>query len=183
MSKIIEKLNMIDKRGDRGMTSLFSGERVSKASLRTEALGDLDELQSILGLARYHAQKPRIKKEILELQQDLFIVGSEIATSDGQKDLLAQRVDKTWLERFERKVQAMHDVAPIPKSFVIPGDVLSCAYLHLARAVSRRCERKIVRLVEEKVIANEFLMSWANRLSVYFFLMAQFENDKQRVKK
>ncbi len=183
MPKVSEKLNLIDKRGDRGTTSLFSGERVSKSSLRTSALGDLDELQSILGLARYFAKKPRIKKEILELQQDLFIAGSEIATSDAQKDLLAQRVDKVWLGRFERKVQALHDVTQIPKNFVIPGDILPCAYLHLARAVARRCERNVVKLAEEKIIENENLLAWMNRLSIYIFLMAQFEGTKQRIKK
>ena len=183
MSKTIEKLNLIDKRGDHGTTSLFSGERVSKSSLRTDALGDLDELQSILGLARYYAKKSRIKKEILELQQDLFIAGSEIATSDGQKNLLAQRVDKVWLDRFERKVQALHDITAIPKNFIIPGDILSCAYLHLARAVARRCERKAVKLAEENMLANEHLLAWMNRLSIYLFLMAQFEDTKQRTKK
>ena len=177
------KLNLIDRRGDRGTTSLFSGERVSKSSLRPEALGDLDELQSILGIARYFAKKARTKKEILELQQELFLLGSEIATTEKEKSsLLSKRLDKTRLEQFEKKVQSLHDATPIPENFVIPGDHLATAYLHHARAVARRCERKIVRLFEIHEIQNEHLLAWINRLSIYLFLMAQFENIKQRIK-
>ncbi|OGX24372.1 MAG: ATP:cob(I)alamin adenosyltransferase [Omnitrophica WOR_2 bacterium RIFCSPHIGHO2_01_FULL_48_9] len=178
-----QKINLIDKRGDLGTTSLFSGERISKSSLRPEALGDLDELGSILGLARYHAKKLRIKKELLDLQRELFIVGSELAISPAAPVHLPQCMDQSRLAQFEAKVESLNKAAPIPEGFVISGRSLSAAYLHQARTVARRCERKVVRLFEAKEISNTCLLAFLNRLSVYLFLMAQYEDSKPDVVK
>ncbi len=179
-----QKIDLIDKRGDYGTTSLFSGERVSKSSLRPEALGDLDELGSVLGLARYHAKKKRIKTELLDLQRELFVVGSQLATTHhGTPATSHPLLDKNWLDQFERKVKNLHEATAIPKGFVISGRDLSAAYLHQARAVARRCERKVVRLFEAEEISNKRLLAFFNRLSVYLFLMAQYEDAKPNLAK
>lgn len=173
-----KKIIITTKVGDRGTSRLFSGEVVSKTSARLEAYGDLDELVSLLGMARYHAKSKRIKSEILELQRVLFMVSSELATTIAKLDKLPKRVDEKFLSDFEKKVQSLYEATPIPHGFVIPGSTLSSCFLDQARAIARRAERKVVKLYEEKEISNEKLLVWMNRLSDYLYLMARFEEEK-----
>ena len=173
-----KKIQISTKLGDQGYSSLFSGEKVLKNSPRLEAYGNLDELVSFLSLARHHVRKSRLKKEILNLQKNLFIVSSELATADVKLNQLKQRVDEAMLTNFERTVESLFNVTDIPNGFVIPGTTLASAYLDYARAMSRRCERKIVELFENKHIDNRFLLVWMNRLSEYLYLMARFEEGK-----
>ena len=172
-----EKINMINKAGDKGQTSLYSGERISKSSLRVDTLGDLDELVCVLGVARYHAQKKRIKKEILDAQRDLFIAGSELATTKANKNKLPKIIDPQFLNSFEEKVKTLQEDTALRGGFVIPGNSLCASYLHQARTIARRCERKVVGLLEEKEIDNEHLLVYFNRLSVYLYLMAWHEDE------
>ena len=164
--------------GDRGATRLFSGEEVSKNSLRIEAQGDLDELGCVLGIARLHTRKKSVQKDILALQRDLFIIGSELATTALQSSQLPRRVDEDFLSVFEKKRDALHAVTRIPSGFVIAGASVSSAWLDLARAVSRRMERRVVTLFERKEMDNRFLLIWVNRISDYLYLLARFEEGK-----
>ena len=174
----MKKISITTKTGDQGKTGLFSGERVSKYSPRLEAYGDLDELVSVLSIARHHVQSDDMKKEILALQQTLFIAASELATTPAKLQKLPRRIDEQLLKAFDEKRQALEDQVEIPQGFVIPGNTLASAYLDFARTIARRCERKIVHLLEEKTIANGRLVIWFNRLSDYLYLLARFEEKK-----
>ena len=173
-----KRVNLISKEGDRGISSLYSGEQISKSSERLEALGDLDELVSVLGVARAHAQKKRIKEELLDVQRKLFIAGSELATTDEKLKTLPSRVDHLFIENFEKQVQRLHDDTALNPGFIIPGNSISAAYINHARAIARRCERRAVRLFENKEISNDNLLIFLNRLSVYLYLMVRFEDPE-----
>lgn len=172
------KFSITTKRGDKGKTRLFSGEEVSKYSPRLEAYGDLDELVSMLGVARLHVRKEEIKDAILFVQRSLFVAGSELATTKEKLQKLTKRVDGEMLKLLDAKRDALEEVTPIPRGFVVPGGSLASAHLDHARTVARRCERKIVKLFEDKQIENEMLIVWFNRLSDYLYLMARFEEGK-----
>lgn len=171
-----KKFSITTKTGDQGFSRLFSGEKVLKNSPRLEAYGDLDELVSLLSVARHHVQNKIFKDDILFLQRNLFTIASELATTAEKLARLKTRVDDRMLQTLENKRIALEEQVEIPEGFVIPGaNSLSAAYLDLARCVARRCERKIVGLLKTKDITNEIVLVWFNRLSDYLYLMARFE--------
>ncbi len=161
--------------GDRGTTRLFSGEEISKDSLRTEAYGDIDELVSILGVVRSMTLNPDVKQRVLEIQHRLFDAAAELATSLGQVHLLKRRIDEAVLAAFERERDELESRIVMPGDFIMPGGTTAGAHLDVARAVSRRCERKAVRLVENGFVQNQHLIIWLNRLSDYLWLLARLE--------
>lgn len=161
--------------GDDGRTDLFSGERVAKNSPRTEAYGDLDELNSILGLARATVEMEGLKPLLEELQQDLFVVGSELATTSGRVETLTHRVNPAFLERLDSHRDRMEAGITMPGGFIVPGGTAAGATLDFARSVARRFERKVVTLAQEGEVTNESLLAWVNRLSDYLWLMARME--------
>ena len=175
----MKKFSITTKTGDKGYTHLFSGEQVLKNSPRLAAYGDLDELVSLLSVARCQTQNKTLKEDILFLQRSLFTIGSELATTPTKISRLKKRIDDQMLKTLEDKRIALESVVEIPRGFVIPGgNSLAAAYLDLARAMARRCERRIVELSEKKEISNETLLIWFNRLSDYLYLMARFEEKK-----
>lgn len=172
----MKKFSITTKTGDQGFSRLFSGEKVLKNSPRLDAYGDLDELVSLLSVARHHVQNEILKEDILFLQRDLFKIASELATTAEKLTRLKTRVDHQMLQTLEDKRMVLEEQVEIPKGFVIPGgNSLSASYLDLARCIARRCERKIVGLLEEKEISNTIVLVWFNRLSDYLYLLARFE--------
>ncbi len=163
--------------GDRGMTRLFSGEEVSKGSQRPEACGDVDELVSALGLARAHVRKDEVRDAILHLQRSLFTVAAEVATSRGKIGLLAERVDAAMVQDLDRKRATLEQRIKMPSGFIIPGGSVGAAHLDYARAVARRCERRVVALAGGE-IPDEHLLVWMNRLSDYLWLLARQEEGR-----
>lgn len=165
------------RKGDRGTTFLLSGEEVPKDSPRTMAYGDLDELVSILGVARCHVKNEELRREILVLQRDLFNAGAELATSPEKVSHLKQRIGEAELARFDAQREKWEQRITMPDGFIIPGGVgcLSAAHLDHARTVSRRLERRVVGLVREKLVENPVLLRWLNRLSDYLWLIARVE--------
>jgi cob(I)alamin adenosyltransferase len=165
------------KKGDQGFSRLFSGEKISKNSPRLEAIGDVDELISILGLARCYAQRKETKETILALQRALFIVGAELATAKKKFSRLPRRIDQDAISRIEALMDFSPGTATVFKGFVLPGNTPSSTYLDYARSVARRCERKAVGLFEAEEITNKHLIVWLNRLSDCLYLMARSEED------
>ncbi len=161
--------------GDKGFTRLFSGEEVPKDAPPLEFLGDLDELVSVLGVARLHAVQPETREAILAVQRDLFRVGSELATAPDQAALLSGRVDTESVRQLEARGRALEASQPMPANFVIPGATLAAAHLDLARAVARRCERRVAALHRSGWCRNEHVLAWMNRLSDYLWLLARSE--------
>ncbi len=165
--------------GDDGGTHLFSGERVAKNSPRTEAYGDMDELNSLLGMARASVEHPGLPPLLEELQRDLFVVGAELATTGGHVDKLPSRVTEAFLERLDLHRDELEESVEMPGGFVLPGGTPAAGILDLARAVSRRFERKVVTLQQEGDVSNPHLLAWVNRLSDTLWLMARLEEGER----
>jgi cob(I)alamin adenosyltransferase len=160
--------------GDKGQTSLVGGKRVSKASARVEAYGDVDELNSALGIVRSEAQDDEIREIITEIQNDLFIIGADLASPP---EIKVPRMGKERIRELEKIIDKfLGELEPL-KEFILPSGQGGGPYLHLARAVSRRAERRIVKLVEEAEM-NENVLAYVNRLSDLLFVMARIENKR-----
>jgi len=163
------------KTGDEGMTSLYSGERVFKDDPRPDAYGTVDELETLLGIARLLCLKEENKENILFLQRSLFAVNSEIATTPENRGRLKTRVDADFLKALEDRREDLDAAIELPPGFVVTGGNLASAQLDHARSVSRRAERRIIHLFREGLIDNKFILVWFNRLSDYLYLLARSE--------
>jgi cob(I)alamin adenosyltransferase len=175
-------LNRIYTRtGDGGTTRLASGAKVSKASLRVEAYGGVDETNAAIGLARLHTSgDARLDPILARIQNDLFDIGADLATppvADEKRPAL--RILDSQVDRLEAEIDAMNDhMAPLT-SFVLPGGSAAAAALHLARTICRRAERTAVALAAEEPVSPA-AMKYLNRLSDLLFVAARFANDEGR---
>jgi cob(I)alamin adenosyltransferase len=166
--------------GDEGETGLFGGGRVRKDHPRTAAYGDVDELNSTIGLARA-AEPVELFDELLEaVQRDLFSIGGRLATPEPEK--VAKTIAKAVLppERaasFERLMDDAERELPPLRAFVLPGGTPKAAALHLARTVCRRAERSVVHLALENEVPAEILV-YVNRLSDLLFTLARLANHR-----
>ena len=165
--------------GDRGTTSLMNGQRVSKAHLRVETYGSIDELNSAIGvvLAEVQSYSSKLKAELVRIQNDLLEIGSALANPKAKGlNYLEKRV-----KEFEKLIDYMTQKLPPLVNFILPGGGKAGSLLHLARAISRRVERKIVALnTKEKTDKN--IIIYVNRLSDLLFTMARFANFKEKKK-
>ena len=175
--------------GDRGKTSLFSGERVPKDHERIEAYGDLDELNSLIGALSASLPQPLgdIRSELENIQSDLFHIGAWLATSPGAPaaDLLPP-LDSARASALERSIDRYDEKLPRLKGFILPGGDMSSAWSHVARTVCRRTERRVVRLaagVTDPIAAEQLKRAivYLNRLSDYFFVLARHINRTQEI--
>jgi cob(I)alamin adenosyltransferase len=166
------KLNKIyTKTGDGGSAGLVDGSRVSKASLRMIAIGEVDEANAAIGVAIAALEEGAITDHLLEIQNDLFDLGADVATP-GEIDG-ALRIVASQVERLERDIDVMNTrLAPL-ESFILPGGSAAVASLHLARAIVRRAERAAVALNEAEPL-NPQLLAYLNRLSDHLFVAARF---------
>jgi len=177
------KLNKIYTRtGDNGTTGLVAGPRRKKHDLRVESYGDVDEVNSCIGLVRQHlADHPVLDRMLLRIQNDLFDLGADLATPEtGRKlDYEPLRIVQAQVDRLEEEIDRLNaDLQPL-RSFVLPGGTPAAAGLHLARTVARRAERRIVALrdnAEETV--SDAAAAYINRLSDFLFVAARWVNDK-----
>lgn len=175
------------KTGDQGKTSLLSGERVTKDCINLRTVGDVDELNAVLGVVVAHMQNFEKEKEFLrdlrvyiqEIQRDLFKVGAELVALQSQL-LEAGKIrvlGVLQVETLEKKIDAMWGEMPPLKNFILPGGSLLGAYLHEARTICRRTERELVALGKEKDVRPE-LFQYFNRLSDFLFATARWVNFK-----
>lgn len=163
------------KTGDDGSTGLIGGTRVEKDSLRVSAYGEIDELNSYLGLIRTLAEKSTqesLVKQTSIIQNELFDIGSLLATNDQEQWPNMPHIDQKQIERLEAWIDQITDRLPELKSFVLPGGTELNAHLHIARTICRRAERSIVKLSHsEKIAPNIF--KYVNRLSDLLFCLAR----------
>ena len=166
------KLNKIYTRtGDGGSAGLVDGSRVSKSSLRMAAIGEVDEANAAIGIAIAELSKDAISDQYLEIQNDLFDLGADVATPGPVEGAL--RVASSQVERLERDIDVMNaGLAPL-ESFILPGGSRAVAALHLARAIVRRAERAAVALDETEPL-NSQLLAYLNRLSDHLFVASRF---------
>lgn len=172
-------LNKIYTRtGDAGETALGNGTRVAKHSARVTAYGTVDELNSVLGLARLHATG-EADEAMARIQNDLFDLGADLCRPDMEKDASAEypplRVAPAQVDRLEREIDAMNgDLEPL-RSFVLPGGLALAAHLHHCRTVCRRAERLSVELATIESV-NDAAVKYLNRLSDWFFVASRVAN-------
>jgi len=174
---MVQLTRIYTKGGDRGKTSLGDGTRVLKDNLRVEAIGDVDETNSTLGLIYTYMENKQIQEEIRSLQQDLFDLGADLCcplppeASESRLQIQEGRVkDLEKMIDFYNK-----DLEPLT-SFILPGGTVVSSYLHLGRTVCRRAERKCVSLSQKEYV-NPFVLEYLNRLSDFLFVLSRFLND------
>ena len=187
------------KTGDSGTTSLFGGKRVDKNSARIRAYGEVDELNSLIGVivsdlrhsgeqsdsrtdsgqARMTDQKLVINKKLLRIQTELFVLGANLATPSDVKTKVP-KITKRHIKRLEEEIDSWSDKLPKLRNFILPGGSTIGSKLHLARTVARRAERSIVNLTAQEKI-NKNILPYINRLSDWFFVMARYVNKQENI--
>ena len=166
--------------GDSGETSLFGKGRVRKTDPRITALGDLDEAQSAIGVARAMAPKSALGRQLLELQQGLYVAMSEVATPRDDLARLPTRLDDAALAKVDSALEWLKARTPIEGRFVIPGERPIPAALDYARTVARRAERSVVACVDAGTVSGEVLLPWLNRVSDLLFVLARSAEGASR---
>jgi cob(I)alamin adenosyltransferase len=167
------------RRGDDGSTGLFGGPRVRKDDLRVGAYGEVDELNSALGVAREELLAPA-QKDILAivdaLQSELFTLGAELATPQADKAPRdVPHIGAEMVARMEKDIDRFTAELPEMRQFILPGGSRAGAALHLCRTVCRRAEREAVRLAREEAVSPHVL-AYLNRLSDLLFVLARAAN-------
>lgn len=166
-------------RGDDGTTGIISGKRVSKADKLIEAIGDLDELNSAIGVAMSYIDDQIVVAGLRAVQNDIFVLGANLASTNEQKIDKAQ-IKPESLSRLEASIRDLGEKAPELKQFVLPGGSRASSHLHLARAMARRAERSVVAAGKEYKV-DKAVMAYLNRLSSYLFVAAVYLNAKDKI--
>jgi cob(I)alamin adenosyltransferase len=162
-------------RGDKGETSLFSGEQVDKDSPRVAAYGSLDELNSILGVAQAFCLNQKVRETVGSLQNELFTAGTDLATRNTGKRKINRIQKKNW-RQLEARIDLLQESLPPLRDFILPGGISGAALIHLARTVCRRAERLLMTLKKKEADVNPELIVYLNRLSDLLFVLARYEN-------
>ncbi len=170
------KLNKIyTKIGDKGSTQLGDGKMVNKDSLRVDAYGSVDEANATIGLSILRTNI-KIKKILKIVQNDLFDLGADLCIPD-KKNTQKLKITKDRVDYIEEKIDNFNKELSSLNSFILPGGSESSSYLHIARTVTRRAERKTVALSKKEKI-NPITIIYLNRLSDLLFVLARYTNNK-----
>jgi cob(I)alamin adenosyltransferase len=166
---------IFSKKGDQGTTSLLTGERISKASLRPDAYGTLDEASSALGLAKTFTLNETILETIQAVQEDLLMVGARLSdtASDSEYSIGTERI-----QRLEEWIVKIQEEVPIPRRFIYPGVNSVSASIDLARSIIRRAERVATALKEAGEIDSPEVHAYLNRLADFLFILARYAEKK-----
>lgn len=191
-------MKIYTRTGDKGTTGLFGGKRVRKDNIRIEAVGAIDEVNSVIGVAIVQiinqppkaslatGEKSLIRNQLSKIQGDLFEIGAVLATPQRvrvkekriHKEFTSHLKDRT--SEFEELIDGLTTKLPPMKSFILPGGSKEGAFLHLARTVCRRAERRIVAFSQKERVDRE-IIKYMNRLSDLLFTMARFVNTQKNI--
>lgn len=167
-------MKIYTKTGDKGETGLFGGKRIAKDADRIEAYGTVDELNAILGVVRSFRLPEAVDKVLVQIQRDLFVVGSELATPE-EKISGFTKITSENVSSLEQSIDRFDANLPKLSSFILPEGTAAAASLHFARTVCRRAERRIVHLSKSERV-GEHVVIYLNRLSDLLFVLARFVN-------
>lgn len=174
-------MRIYTRSGDSGDTGIIGPDRVPKDDPRIHAIGDLDELNAVLGLARAEAPTADLEAVIAELQSQLFVLGSDLARPyPNHGGSTAPRISDAEVLKLEQNIDAFQARLPQLNAFILPGGSRCAACLHLARAVCRRAERSAVAL-SRRANLNPAVLPYLNRLSDLLFVMARLANSQASV--
>jgi len=168
-------MKIYTRTGDKGETGLLGGKRIPKSSVRLHACGSLDELNASLGIVVSDPVLPKpLQQQLLRLERLLFVVGTSVASPEGNRQKLP-RITPEDVLRIEEWIDALSKDLPELKNFILPGGSPLGALLHQARAICRRAERWIIALHEKEPV-DETVIAFMNRLSDYLFVAARSAN-------
>ncbi|MBS2034281.1 cob(I)yrinic acid a,c-diamide adenosyltransferase [bacterium] len=167
---------VVTRTGDGGKTALIGGERVSKGSLRVDSYGEVDELNSSLGLAVALIHDKPAMDLIHAIQHRLFTLGADLAAPEG---VAVPRITAEHVQELEESMEPLMDELPPLEEFILPGGGPGGAALHMARAIARRAERATVALASHEPV-NEHAIIYLNRLSDFLFVLARVVNKRQQ---
>lgn len=169
---MVQLTRIYTKGGDKGKTSLGDGSRVSKNAARIQAIGAVDECNSVLGVAALYLEHVPLS-DIRRIQNDLFDLGADLCIPATENKLTVSDQQAVWLEQ---QIDKMNEKLDPLKSFILPGGTKASAYLHHARTSVRSAERLVVGVSEEQTISSA-VVQYLNRLSDYLFVAARIENN------
>lgn len=176
-------MKIYTRTGDKGETGLFGGGRVPKDHHRVAAYGDIDELNSVIGVVRAAAGQQFFDQLLESIQRDLFAIGGHLATPDPgrvAKSLEKGALSAERITEFERQMDEADQTLPPLRAFVLPAGSLTAASLHLARTVCRRAERSVVHLAHDHEVPELFIV-YLNRLSDLLFTLARLANHREGI--
>jgi cob(I)alamin adenosyltransferase len=160
------------KRGDKGQTSLPGGIRISKGEMRVEASGSVDELKACMGLARSFCEDPEVNALTKAFQRELFAIGSAISTKPGGRRPIPEITDE-MVKRLDEHSTRIEGTPGLLRDWTLSGDLRSSAAYDVARAVCRRAERNVVRLVTAGETIQPNVLAYLNRLSDILWLFSR----------
>ena len=167
------------KTGDKGETSLYDPKdarrrRVSKNSLKINAIGAVDELNSFVGVTKSTSQDKLLLKKLEKVQENLLTIGSILAGS-------SLRFYESKTKTLEKEIDKIEAKLPVLRNFILPGGGVTASHLHYCRSVTRKAERRLVALNKKEVVKPQIL-TFVNRLSDYFFMLAREQNWQSKTK-
>ena len=163
-------------RGDSGNTGFLGEGRVSKSSVRIEAVGSVDEANAALGLARALTDNEKVQEIILQAQKQLYYLMSELSADEDTADHF-DRIQQREVDWLEGQIAALQKDFDMPREFIVPGDSQASAALALARTIVRRAERRVIALFESSGFKKEVLIAYLNRLSSLIFVLEVYETS------
>lgn len=165
-------MKIYTKKGDKGSTQLIGGTRVSKAHVRIEAYGSVDELNAQLGLLRDLLPEEPLRQFLLEIQKHLFVIGSQLAADPGKSKMKLPELNQAHIKGLEAEIDKMEGGLPSMTHFILPGGHPTVSACHIARCVCRRSERQVIAL-NDLAPVDTLLLAYLNRLSDYLFVLAR----------
>ncbi len=170
-------MKIYTRTGDKGETSLFGGKRVPKDSPRIHAYGSVDELNAVIGMAVSLSDDAKLIDVLRQLQNELFVVGADLATPGDIQKPNTVRVEHSHINRLEREIDIHEQELEPLKYFILPGGTTCASVLHFARTVCRRAERETYELLKVEDI-NNLVCIYLNRLSDLLFVLARVTNRR-----
>jgi len=174
-------MKIYTKTGDKGTTALFGGKRVSKADLRIDTYGTVDELNSWIGVLRDQQINASRQEDLVEIQDRLFTIGSILATEPGNTKVKIPALLESDITFLEKKIDDMEATLEPMKVFVLPGGHPSVSFGHVARTVCRRTERLVIALDQQEAV-NPLVIQYLNRLSDYLFVLCRKMTSELKAK-
>ncbi len=165
-------MKIYTKTGDQGQTSLFGGKRISKADLRIDSYGTIDELNALLGLVRDQEVNHKRNEFLVGIQNRLFTIGSMLATEPGNTKVKTPALTEGDIVLLETEIDNMESELPELRFFILPGGHPAVSHCHVARTVCRRAERLVVALHDSETV-DPLILTFMNRLSDYLFVLSR----------
>jgi len=173
-------MSIVTKKGDKGKTFLYCGKKVDKDDVRVEVIGAIDEASSFLGLAKSASKDKMTKRVVDSIQKDLVWLCAEVATSAESSRKIRKKIDTKSICVLEREIDCLEGKCAIKlRSFCIPGNGAASSALDVARAVTRRAERRSVTLQKRGLVKNPNIVIYLNRLSDLLYLLARLNEEKK----